>query len=124
MMGIALCGRVTGKVFTATGNRLPAHCVIECAGVADDLLNRFSITTATQRIVCVVIERNVEHRAQIEVESEESQQSTGDVAVPPNEIDIVLVAQLLGIGRLVADQTQARDATAFLADADNGLDLA
>jgi hypothetical protein len=44
--------------------------------------------------------------------------------VPPNECNIVPVAQLLRIRRLVPDQAQPRDAASFLIDRDDWLDFA
>jgi len=79
--------------------------VVKRSRVPDYLLDRFSITATTQGIVRVVIKGDVEHRAKIEVETKNSQQTPGDVAVPADKIDIVLVAQLLGVGRLVTDET-------------------
>src|SRR5207249_6754946 len=88
------------------------------------LLDIFSITPAVQRVFGVIIERNVEHRTKIDIEPEEAQQTTGDVAVAPDQIDIVLVAQLLRIRRFVSDASQSRDASALLIDRNNRLDLA
>src|SRR2546421_8069849 len=95
---------VTGKMFAATRDSLVAHRVVEHAGVANDLLDGFPITTTAQRIIGVVIEGDVEHRAEIEIESENAEQTSGDVAVPADKIDIVLVAQLLRVRRLAPDQ--------------------
>src|SRR6266480_4342136 len=100
-------------MFTAAGDPLLSHPVVEDAGIAHDLLNRFAITAAAQRIVRVVVERNVEHRTKIEIESENAQQTSGDVTVPPDKIDIVLVAQLLRVGRLAPDQPQTRHPATF-----------
>src|SRR5438874_235132 len=53
-----------------------------------------------------------------------AQQTSGDVAVAPDQIDIVLIAQLLRVRRFVSDAPQSRDAPAFLIDRNNGLDVA
>src|SRR5438874_7988084 len=53
-----------------------------------------------------------------------AQQTSGDLAVAPDQIDIVLVAQLLRVRRFVSDAPQSRDASAFLIDRNNRLDLA
>src|SRR2546422_7766980 len=111
-------------MFAATGDSLPAHGVVECTGVAHNLLDRSSVTAAAKGIVGVVIERDIEHRAKIEIETENAQQPSGDVTVTTDKIDIVLVAELLRIRRLVADETQTRNATAFLVDRDDRFDLA
>ena len=60
----------------------------------------------------------------IEIESENAQQPSGDVAVAPDQIDIILVAQLLRVRRLAADQAQPRNAAAFLIDGDDRFDFA
>jgi hypothetical protein len=44
--------------------------------------------------------------------------------VTPDQIDVVFVAQLLCVWRLVANKAQSRDAASFLVDGNNGLDLA
>src|SRR5437867_10183835 len=115
---------VTGKMFAATCDPLLAHCVVERAGVAHDLLDRFAVTATAQRIVGVVVERNVEHRTKVEIEPENAEQTARDVSMPPDKIDIVLVAQLLRVRRLAADQSQARHAPALLIDGNDRLDLA
>src|SRR5437016_718410 len=55
----------------------------------------------------------------------ERRPARSDRAVPEcDQFDIVFVAQLLRGRRLVADQTQSRNATALLIDGDDGLDFA
>src|SRR5439155_24929090 len=115
-MGVRLRAGVTGKMFAAARDPLLAHRVVERAGIAHHLLDRFAVTTAAERIVGVIVERNVEDRAKIEIKSENAQQTSGDVTMPSDKIDIVLVAQLLRVRRLAADQSQARNAPAFLID--------
>ena len=61
-MRIRFRAGVTGKMFAAARDPLVAHPVVERAGVAHDLLDRFPVTAPAQRIVGVVVERNVEHR--------------------------------------------------------------
>jgi hypothetical protein len=123
VMRIDGCRGVTGKMFTAARDPLLSHCVVERAGVADNLLDRLAVTTAVQRIVGGVIEGNVEHWTKIEIKTEQAQQSSGDVTVTADKIDIVFIAQLLGVRRLIADQTQSRNAAAFLINRDDRLDL-
>src|SRR5437588_5362053 len=106
-------------MFAAARDPLLAHRIIKRAGVADNLLDCFTIATATQRIVGVVVERNVQHRTKIEIETKNAEQASGDVAVLPDKIDIIVVAQLLRVRRLVTDQTQSGNAPAFLVDRDN-----
>ena len=97
---------------------------VERAGEPHHLLDVRAVAAAAQRIVRFVVEGNVEHRAEIEIEAEEPQQASGDLAVAPNECDVVLLAQLLRVRRLVADQPQPRNAAAFLVDRDDRLDVA
>ena len=111
-------------MFAAAGDPLPAHGLIKRTGIAHNLLDIFSITPAVQRVFGVIIEGNVEHRTKIDIEPEKAQQTSGDVAVAPDQIDIVLVAQLLRVRRFVSDAPQSRHASAFLIDRNNGLDLA
>jgi hypothetical protein len=111
-------------MFAAAGDPLLAHGFIERTGIAHNLFDVFSVTPSVQRVFGVIIERNVEHRTKIEIESEEPQQTSGDVAVTPDQIDIILIAQLLRVGRLVSDAPQPRNAAAFLIDCDDGLDVA
>src|SRR6266403_1266904 len=120
-MRVRFRGRVSGKMFAAAGDSLISHRVVERAGIAYHLLDRLSVTPAAQRIVRVVVERNVEDRTKIEIESENAQQTSGDVPMPADKVDIVLVAQLLRVGRLASDQSQARDAATLLVDRDNRL---
>src|SRR5437762_10316482 len=110
-------------MFAAARDSLVAHPIVERAGVAHDLFDGFSITPSTKRIIRVIVERNIEHWTKIEIKSKNAQQTTRDVAVAPDQIDIVLIAQLLRVRGLAADQTQTRNAAAFLIDGDNRFDL-
>src|SRR5260221_13330168 len=109
---------------TAACNRMRSQRFFTSGSTAHHLLVRFPIATAAQRIVGIVVEGNVEYGTQIQIESEEAQQTSGDIAVAPDQFDIVFVAQLLRVRRLVADQTQSRNAAALLIDGDDGLDFA
>ena len=102
-MRIDGCRRIPGEMFSAACDPLPFHRLVERAGVANDLLDRFSVTTATQRIVCIVVKGNVEHWTKVEIEAEKPEQSSGDIAVFLDKMDIVLVPQLLCVGWLVPD---------------------
>src|SRR6266705_3465943 len=123
-MRVGRSGGVSGKMFAAAGDPLFSHCIVERGGISNNLLDRFSVTTAAQRIVGVIGERDVQHRAKIEIKTKQPQQSPGDVAVTADKIDIVLVAKLLSVWRLAADQAQARHAPAFLIDGNDRLALA
>jgi hypothetical protein len=111
-------------MFAAARDPLSSHRFVERTRIAHDLIDTFSVATAAQRIVGIVVEGNVEYGTQIQIESEEAQQTPGDIAVAPDQFDIVFVAQLLRVRRLIADQTQSRNATALLIDGDDGLDFA
>src|SRR6476646_11273869 len=111
-------------MFAAAGDPLPAHGFIKRTGVAHNLFHIFAVTPAVQRVFSVIIEGNVEHRTKIEIEPEKAQQTSRDIAVAPDQIDIVLLAQLLRVRRFVSDAPQPRDASAFLIDCNDWLDLA
>ena len=83
-----------------------------------------AVAAAAKGIVGLVVKRDVEHRAEVEIETEHPEQSSGDTAMPPNELDVALLAQLLRVRRFVADQTQPRNAPAFLVDGDDRLNRA
>src|SRR6266446_11011056 len=110
-------------MFAAAADSLPAHGLVKRTGVAHNLFYIFSVTPAVQRVFGVIIEGNVEHRTKIEIEPEEAQQTSGDVAVTPDQIDIVLLPQLLRVRWFVSDAPQSRHAPAFLIDCNDGLDL-
>src|SRR5436309_7735941 len=111
-------------MFTAAGDPLPAHGLVKRTGITHNLFDIFSVTPAVQRVFGVIIEGNVEHWTKIEIEPEKAQQTSGDVAVAPDQIDIVLITQLLRVRRFVSDAPQSREASAFLINRNNGLDLA
>lgn len=117
-------GRVARKMFSAAQYPLPPHAIVERARQANHLLNVFSVAASAQRIVRVVIEGNVENRAEIEVESKQPEKPPRDIAVAMDQRSIATIAQLLGVRRLVPDQTEARNAAALLVDRDDRLGLA
>ena len=78
-----------------------------------------AVTTAAQRIVGLVVEGNVEHRAEVEVEAEQAQQLSGQAAVFGDQARVAALAELLGVGWFVADEAQARHPAAFLVDGDD-----
>src|SRR5574338_128165 len=98
-MSIGRCSRVTGKMLAAAGDPLPFHSLVERSRIADDLLDGFPVAPAAQRILSIVIKRNVQHRTKIEVETKEAQQPSSDIPVTPDQIDIVLLTQLLRVRR-------------------------
>src|SRR5436305_14844324 len=90
-------GRVSGKMFTAARDPLLSHRVVEGSGITHDLLNCFAVTAAAQRIVRAVVERNVEDRTKIQIESENAQQTSSDVPIPEDKSDIVLLPTQLRV---------------------------
>src|SRR3954451_19529170 len=69
MMGVHRRSGVAGKMFSTTCDPLSAQRVVESAGQPDDFRDVATVTTPTQRIICLVVEGNVENRAKIEIES-------------------------------------------------------
>src|SRR2546423_15579530 len=124
MMGIDHCGGIAGKMLPAAGHARTKQRVVKRSRVPDHLLDRFSVTATTQGIVRVVIKGNIEHGTEIEIETEQSQQVSGDVAVFANQLDVSLVAQLLSVRRFVSNQSQPRHSATFLVDGNDRLDRA
>ncbi len=69
-MRIHFGGGIAGEMLAAARDALPAQRVVEGAGQAHDLRDIVSVTAAAERIVGFVIERNVEHGTEIEIEPE------------------------------------------------------
>src|SRR5438876_3491521 len=124
MMGIDHRSRITGEMFPAAGHARSTQRVVKRSRVPDYLLDRFSITATTQGIVRVVIKGNIEHGTEIEIETEQSQQVSGDVAVLANQLDVSLVAQLLSARGFVSNQAQPGHSATFLIDSNDRLDKA
>src|SRR5207302_6871655 len=101
-----------------------AQAVVERSGELIYLLDTCSIAAAAQRIIRVVVERNIEHRAEVEIESENAKESAGHATVAAHKLGVIFFPKLLRIRRLVADDFEPRDASAFLVDRDDRLDLA
>jgi len=80
-----------------------------------------AIATAAQRVVGLIVEGNVEHRAEVEIEPEQAQQAAGQAAVLHDQAAIAALAELLGIRRFMADQPEARYPATLLVDGDDGL---
>jgi hypothetical protein len=124
VVGIKSGAGVAGKVFAATQDSGGAQGVVECGGFLVDLGGGAAIAAAAQGIVGFVIEGNVEHGAEVEIESENPEDATGEIAVELDEIEVAFVAELLGIWWLAAEKLEAGDAAAFLVDGDDGLGVA
>src|SRR5262249_30147247 len=111
-------------MFPAAGDPLPPHCLIEGPCIAQDLLDVLSVASTAQGVLIVIAKRNVEHGTKCKIEPEKPSQTCGDVAVAPDQIDIILLAKLLRIRRFVPDPPQSRDAPSFLINRNDRLDLA
>jgi hypothetical protein len=72
-------------MFPATENPLLSHPVVKSGCQPHNLLDALSVAAAAKGVVRVVVEGNVEDRAEVEVESEKPEKPAGDVAVAPNE---------------------------------------
>src|SRR4029077_11715219 len=101
VVGIDDCSRIAGEMFPAAGYARSTQRVLKGCGVPDHLLDRFSVAATTQGIVRVVIKRNIEHGTEIEIETEQSQQVSGDVAVFANQLEVSLVTELLSVRRFI-----------------------
>ena len=123
VVGVERRPRVAGEMLAAACDSALAQGGVEGAGIADGLRDVRSVAAAAQGIVRFVVEGDIEHGAEIEIETEEAQQPRGDGAVPLDQFDAAALPQLLRVGRLVADQAQAGHPAALLVDGDDGLDV-
>src|SRR5437763_4897272 len=101
MMRIDDGSRIAWKMFPAACYPRNTQRAIERSRVPDYLLDRFSVTATTQGIVRLVIKRNIEHGTEIEIETEQSQQVSGDVGVLANQLGVFFVVQLCSCRRFV-----------------------
>ena len=115
--------RVTGKMLAATQDTLLAHGAVECPGVTDDGVDVEAPGPVLQRIVDVVAKGNIEHRREVEIKAEKPQDFARKRAVPLDQAQVALLAQLFRARRLRAAFLQARDPSALLVDGDDGLML-
>src|ERR1700722_4194465 len=104
MMGIQRRGGVTGKVLSAGLDPGFQQGLVECAGEIDDLLHRTPITSTTKGVIGLVIKRNIQDRAEIQVEPEKTEQFSCQPSMFPNQTGIAFFSELLCVGRFVADQ--------------------
>ena len=110
-------------MFAAAEHAAGAQRAVELLRIGDHLGHIAPVATSAQGVVRLVIEGNVEHGAKIEIETEEAQDLRRDFAVAANERNIAFIAELLRVGRFLADQTQTRNASTFLIDRDDRFDL-
>ena len=117
-------GGVAGKMFAAARDAFCAERIVKGSGQPNDFVDIAPIAAAAERVVRLVIEGNVEHRAEIEIKAEKAEEPAGDPAMLPNEIEVALVAQLLGAGWFLPDEAQTRNPATFLVDRDDWLNRA
>ena len=115
--------RVAGEMFPAAPHTLRLQPVIERARIADDLRHIVAVAAPAQGVVRLVVEGNVQHRAEIEIEPEDAQQPPGGAPVPADQFHVAPVAELVRVRRLTPQQPQPRYAPALLVDGDDRLDL-
>lgn len=123
LMGVTFSGAITGEVLGAGEDALGAHGTVEDAGVVDDLLSVFAPATAFEGIVGSVVVGDVEDGAEVEIKAEVAEQLAGEFAVLFDELRVTFIPKGLGIGGLLADETEAGDATTFLVDSDERLNV-
>ena len=68
-------------MFAATQNSRSTQGLIKNTGQLDDLCCSGSIAATAQGIVRFIIKGNVEHRAEIEIKTKESQKFSGDATM-------------------------------------------
>ena len=105
MMRIKGSAGVAGEMFAATQDAGRPQRGVEVIGVRDDLCRRAAVTAPAQGIISFVVEGNVQHRAEIEIEAEEPKQPSGDVAMPADESGITLIAELASVRRFIANKS-------------------
>ena len=124
MVGVARRRGVARKVFSAGEDAGSAQRRVEDAGILHDLLGGRSIAPAPERIVRLFVEGDVEDGAEIEIETENPQELSGQFAVAGDEFRITLLAELSCVRRFVAKELEAGDTPPFLIDRDDWLDVA
>ena len=120
MVRIERCAGISGEVFAAGEDPLVAQCVVEEAGIADDLCRGVPVAASAEGVIGLIVEGDVEDGAEVEVESEDPQEFAGDGSVLLDQGGVITVSELIGVWRFVADEFEARDASSFLIDGDDG----
>jgi len=124
VMRVAVGAGVSGEVFAAGEDPCFPQGLVENAGHLDHLVGTCPVAAPAQGVVGLVVESDVEHGTEVEVESEEAQEIPGQFTVPRDEGEIPLVAELAGVRRFVAEELEAGDAASLLIDRDDRLRLA
>jgi hypothetical protein len=123
MVRVARTARVSREMLAATEDTRALQRIVKGPCILDHLRRIISVASAPQRIVRVVVERDIEDRTKIEIETEHAQETSRDVAMPPDQREVTAVAELVRVRRLVTDKLQSRNTAAFLVDGDDRLDL-
>jgi hypothetical protein len=122
-MGVDLSEGITGEMFSAAKDAGFAEGMIKDGGFVDDFFRSGAVAAALEGIIGIVVEGDVEDGTKVEVKAEEPEEFSGEGPVFLNELEIIFIAELLGVGGFVADFAEAGDAAALLIDGDDGLDF-
>ncbi len=115
---------VSGEVLAAGEDAGRLESLVEDPCHGDDLIGRRAIAAAAEGVVGLIIEGNVEDRAEVEIETEDPQKLSCNLPMTGDELEISLVAELAGVGRLVAEKLETRNPSTLLVDGDDRLDIA
>jgi hypothetical protein len=122
VMRIRTGRRIPGEMLPASENACGKQSIMKGSGKLNHLRHGSSPATAAQRIVRLIVKRDVQDRAKIEIESKQPEQIAGKFPVGSNEILVGFLPKLLRVGWFIADYLQARNAAAFLINGNNWLD--
>jgi hypothetical protein len=124
MVGVA-CGRGVAREVLSTGeDSRGAESGIKDSRLLDDLVGSRSVTASTKGVVGFLVEGDIKDGAEVEVETENPKELSGQFAMAGDEFGIALVAELAGIRRLVAEEFQSGDAASFLVDRNDRFNVA
>jgi hypothetical protein len=124
VMRIAYCGGVARKMLTAGEDACGLQGAVEDTRHLNDLICGSAVAATAQGIIRLIVKGNVEYWAEVEIESEESQQFSGEFTMSGDEREIPPVTKLAGIRRLIAEKLQSGNAPPFLINRDDRLNLA
>jgi len=124
MMGVTRGRGVAREVLSTGEDSRGAERGIKDPSLFDDLVGGRSVTASTKGVVGFLVEGDVEDGAEVEVETENPKELSGQFAMAGDELRIALVAELAGIRRLVAEEFQSGDAASFLVDRDDRFNVA
>ena len=111
MVGVT-CGRGVAREVLSTGeDSRGAERGIKDPRLLDDLVGGCSVTASTKGVVGFLVEGDIEDGAEVEVETENPQELSGQFAMAGDEFRVPLVSELAGIWRLVAEEFQSGDAS-------------